>query len=351
MLFDKLVSQVDLRYFHETFSTMKAAYINETGPASNIQFGDLPKPHLKHSQVLVKVGAVAVNPIDTYVRAGLVPMPLPMPFIVGCDLAGTVEAVGPDVKLFQPGDRVWGSNQGLLERQGTFAEYASVEECFLYATPKEVSDEQAAAISLVGITAHLGLVREARLKPHETIFVNGGSGGVGSTVIQMAKAIGATVYACAGTDEKVKACKELGATVAFNYKTQNIGEELKKIAPAGVNVWWETTREPNFDVVIAALAARGRMVVMAGREARPEFPIGPFYLKGCSIVGFVMFLATPEEQRHCSVDINRWLKEGKLKAKIDRVLPLSEAATAHQLQEEATIKSSGGIAGKIVLKT
>jgi len=336
--------------FPPHFLAMKATFINEIGPASNIQFGELPKPALKHNQVMVKVGAVAVNPIDTYVRSGLVPMPLPKPFIPGCDLAGTVEAVGPDVKLFQPGDRVWGSNQGLLERQGTFAEYAAVDECFLYPTPKEVSDEQAAAIALVGITAHLGLVREARLKPHETIFVNGGSGGVGSTVIQMAKAMGATVYACAGTDEKVTACKELGATAAFNYKTQNIGEELKRVAPAGVNVWWETTRVPDFDVIITALAARGRMILMAGREARPELPVGPFYIKGCSILGFVMFLATPDEQRRCATDINRWLKEGKLKAKIDRVLPLSEAAAAHQLQEEATIKGSGGVAGKIVLK-
>ena len=101
---------------------------------------------------------------------------------------------------------------------------------------------------------------------------------------------------------------------------------------------------------VASLAARGRMILMAGREARPPFPVGPFYVKGCALHGFVMFLATPEEQRHCAEDINRWLIEGKLKAKLDRELPLSETAKAHQLQEEATIKRSGAIAGKIVLK-
>ena len=329
---------------------MKAAFIHETGPAPNIQFGDLPKPEPRHHQVLVRVTAVSVNPIDTYVRAGLVPMELPKPFVVGCDLAGVVESVGADVTRFKPGDRVWGSNQGLLGRQGTFAEFAAVEECFLYPTPDGVSDEQAAAIALVGVTAHLGLVREARLKPHETIFVNGGSGGVGSTVIQMAKALGARVFACAGSDEKVAACRALGAEAAFNYRTQKVGEELKKVAPAGVNVWWETTREPDFDLAVGALAARGRMILMAGREARPPFPVGPFYVKGCSLLGFVMFLATPDEQRRCAHDLNRWLVEGKLKARIDRVLPLSEAAQAHQLQEEATIKMSGTIAGKIVLK-
>lgn len=329
---------------------MKAAFIHETGPAANIQFGDLPKPEPRHHQVLVRVTAVSVNPIDTYVRSGLVPMELPKPFVVGCDLAGVVESVGADVTRFKPGDRVWGSNQGLLGRQGTFAEFAAVEECFLYPTPDGVSDEQAAAIALVGVTAHLGLVREARLKPHETIFVNGGSGGVGSTVIQMARALGARVFACAGSDEKVAACRALGAEAVFNYRTQKVGEELKKVAPAGVNVWWETTREPDFDLAVGALAARGRMILMAGREARPPFPVGPFYVKGCSLLGFVMFLATPDEQRRCADDLNRWLAEGKLKARIDRVLPLSEAAQAHQLQEEATIKMSGTITGKIVLK-
>ena len=329
---------------------MKAAFINATGPASNIQFGELPRPEPRHNQALVRVTAASVNPIDTYIRSGLVPMELPKPFVVGCDLAGVVEVVGADVTRIKPGDRVWGSNQGLLGRQGTFAEFAAVDECFLYPTPAGVSDEQVAALALVGITAHLGLVREAKLKPHETIFVNGGSGGVGSTVIQVAKAIGAKVFACAGSDEKVAACKALGADVAFNYRTQKIGDELKKVAPAGVNVWWETTREPDFEVAVAALAARGRMIVMAGREARPPFPVGPFYVKGCALHGFVMFLATPEEQRHCADDLNRWLVSGALKAKIDRVLPLSEAAQAHQLQEDATIKKSGAIAGKIVLK-
>ena len=126
--------------------------------------------------------------------------------------------------------------------------------------------------------------------------------------------------------------------------------ELKKIAPAGVNVWWETLREPNFDLAIGALAARGRMIVMAGREARPPFPVGPFYVKGCLLRGFVMFMATPDEQRDCAEEINRWLAEGKLKPTIDRVLPLSQAAPAHRLQEESTIGRSGVLTGKIVLK-
>jgi len=329
---------------------MKAAYINKTGPPENIQYGDLPAPKPGPTQCLVKVSAVALNPVDTYIRGGLIQMPLPSPFIIGCDLAGKVAEVGRDVTGFEPGDRVWGSNQGLLGRQGSFAEYCAVDECWLHPTPDGVTDEQAAASALVGITAHLGLVRDAKLAKGETIFVNGGSGGVGSTVVQLSKAIGARVFATAGSDKKIELCRQLGADFVINYKTQNVEVELKKIAPAGVNVWWETQREPNFDLAVGALSARGRMIVMAGREARPPFPVGPFYVKGCSLHGFVMFMATPEEQRDAAEDINQWLVQGKLKANIDRVMPLSEAAASHRLQEESTIGRSGSLAGKIVLK-
>lgn len=329
---------------------MKAAYITQTGPPENITYGEQPTPKPIGAQVLVNVRAVSVNPIDTYVRAGMVKMNLPMPFIVGCDLAGTVEAVGPEATRFKAGDRVWGSNQGLLGRQGTFAEHAVVDECWLYPTPANVADEQAAAVALVGITAHLGLVRHARLQPGETLFVHGGTGGVGAMVVQMAKALGARVITTGGSDAKVGACEKLGADLALNYKTQAVDAAIKQFAPQGVNVWWETLREPNFERTVGLLAPRGRMILMAGRDARPVFPVGPFYVKGCSLHGFAMFTFTPDEQRECADDLNRWLSAGKLHAQIDRVLPLSEAAAAHRLQEENTIGKAGTLAGKIVLK-
>ena len=124
---------------------MKAAYIECTGPPEGIIFGDLPTPTPAAGQVLVRVEAVDVNPIDTYVRSGMVATSLPIPYIIGCDLAGTVEAVGPQASRFKQGDRVWGSNQGLLGRQGTFAQHAAVDECWLYPTPDGVSDDTAAA--------------------------------------------------------------------------------------------------------------------------------------------------------------------------------------------------------------
>ena len=329
---------------------MKAAYINEPGPPENIIVGDLPEPEPTGSQVLVQVAAAAVNPVDTYIRSGTISTALPRPFIVGCDLAGIVTKLGPDAKKLRVGDRVWGSNQGLLGRQGTFAEFAAVDECWLYPTPADVTDEAAAACSLVGITAHLGLVRDARLQSGETLFVNGGTGGVGSMVVQMARAIGARVVTTAGSDEKVAACRELGAESAINYKTEDVAARVKEFAPEGVNLWWETLREPNFDQTVELLAPRGRMVLMAGRDARPPFPVGPFYVKGCQLFGFAMFNATPDEQRTAAEDINRWLAEGKLRPKIDRVLPLSQAAAAHKLQEENTIGKAGTLAGKIALK-
>ena len=329
---------------------MKAAFIKQPGSPENIVYGDLPTPVPTDSLVLVRVKAVSVNPIDTYIRSGAVAMILPMPFIVGCDLAGVVEATGPAAKQFKPGDRVWGSNQGLLGRQGTFAEFAAVEEGWLYPIPPGVSDEQAAALALVGITAHLGLVREAKLRSGEVLFVNGGSGGVGSAVVQIAKALDAQVITTAGSDEKAAVCRELGADLAINYKVQDVDATVKAFAPQGVNVWWETLREPNFDRSVALLAPRGRMILMAGREARPAFPVGPFYVKGCSLHGFAMFNATPEEQRAAATDINHWTAAGKLRARIDRILPLSEAAAAHRLQEQNTLGRAGTLAGKIVLK-
>ena len=326
---------------------MKAAYIQAPGPPESIVFGELPKPAPAATQAIVKILAVAVNPIDTYIRSGMVAVELPKPYIVGCDLAGVVEAVGSEVTRFRPGDRVWGSNQGRAGRQGTFAEFAAIDDYWLYATPEEVSDQDAAAIALVGITAHLGLFHEAQLKVGERVFVNGGSGGVGACVIQMARAIGARVLASAGTDAKVALCRQLGADRAVNYRSDNLEEVLQKFGP--IDVWFDTAREHNLDRAIRHMAMRGRIVVMAGRESCPTLPIGPFYVKNCKLLGFAMFNASPDQQRKCAAEINRWLARGKLHPQIDRVMRLSETAAAHRLQEDNTLNGAGTLTGKIVL--
>src|SRR4051794_21323318 len=127
---------------------MKAAYVTKPGPAESIIIGDLPTPEPSGDQVLVRVKAAAVNPIDTYVRSGAVKMEIPQPYIVGADLSGVVEKPGPNATKFKVGDRVWATDQGLMGRQGTFAEFAAVEERWLYPVPDGVSDETAAACAL-----------------------------------------------------------------------------------------------------------------------------------------------------------------------------------------------------------
>lgn len=329
---------------------MLAAYVTQPGPASSLVVGDLPTPPPGPGECLVRVAASAVNPIDAYIRGGMVAMALPTPFVPGADLAGVVESVGPGVTRFAPGDRVWGSNQGLLGRQGTLAEYAAVHEQWLYATPAGVDDLTAAAGALVGITAHLGLVREAMLTTGDTVLVVGGAGGVGSAVVQVAKAVGARVIATAGGADKGRLAKEAGADEVIDYTAEPIGDGVGRLAPQGVNVWWETRREPDLAQAVAGLAERGRLVVMAGRDARPELPIGPFYVKGCRMHGFVMFKATAIEQRVAAEDLNRWLASGAYKPKVARTFPLTEAAAAHALQEAATIARSETLAGKIVVR-
>jgi NADPH2:quinone reductase len=295
-----------------------------------------------------------VNPIDTYVRSGAVAMPLAFPFVVGCDLAGEVVATGPATTRFRVGDLVWGSNQGLLGRQGTCAELAAVDERWLYPLPAGVAPRDAAAAALVGITAHLGLVTHAGLRAGESLFVSGGSGGVGSMVVQIARRLGARVAATASSDEGVRRLTDYGAEVVIDRRGLAAGaaalaERVRGFAAAGVDVYWEAFREPDLEAALGLLADGGRIVLMAGRDARPPLPVGPFYVKGARLVGFAMFKAAWHEQQAAAADLNRWLADG-LRAPIAAVLPLAAAAEAHRLQEQATLSRTGPLTGKIVIE-
>jgi len=331
---------------------MKAAYIEETGPPDVIQFAEQPIPEPGPTEVLIRVAAVAMNPIDTYIRSGLVPLPLTFPYIIGSDVAGTVERCGDQVTRYHPGDRVWGSNQGLFGRQGTFAEYAAVDERWLYPTPEGLHDVEAAAGALVGITAHLGLFLHAGLTEGDIVFVNGGTGGVGSRVVQLAKSVDARVIATVGNSTKQKLCESLGADLVLDYHLDDLDERIWQFAEphGGIDVWFETLREPTFDRTIRLMKPRGRVILMAGREARPEFPVGPFYVNDLRLIGFAMFNASPDEQRACADDIARVFRLGGWQPIVGRSLPLSEAAAAHALQEENTLGKRGTLCGKIVLQ-
>ena len=330
---------------------MKAAFIRQTGTPDVIEFGELPTPESGPTEVLVKVGAVSVNPIDTYIRSGMIKVATTFPYIVGCDLAGTVEQVGSQVTRFKAGDRVWGSNQSLFGRRGSFAEFAAVDEKWLYSTPSSMTHEQAAAGALTGITAHLGLHLNAGLKAGEVIFVNGGAGGVGSAVIQLAKSAGAKVIATVGNAEKKALCESWGADCVLDYHSPTLDDDIKAFVAAngGLHVWFETQKPTNFDRTIGLMSPRGRIIVMAGRDARPEFPNGGFYVKDLRLFGFAMFNATPDEQRECADAINELFVRGGWHPQIGQTMPLSEAAAAHRLQEVNTLQKQGTLTGKIVL--
>ena len=193
------------------------------------------------------------------------------------------------------------------------------------------------------------------------MFVNGGTGGVGSMVefspyitlgaVQMAKAVGAKVIATVGSAEKQDLCKKWGADCVLNYKSDDVDAGIKKFTnEKGVNVWYETQREPNFMRTVDLMAPRGRMIIMAGRQAQPTFPVGPFYVKGLTLTGFAMFNATPDEQRNCADDINRWLAEKKLHVPIGKSFSLNESAQAHKFLEDSTLHGSGQLIGKVVVK-
>lgn len=328
---------------------MKAAVIHAPGPAACLNIEQVQTPAINDHQVLVKVEASAVNPIDTYIRSGAVAVDLPDPWIPGCDFAGIIAECGSAVTEFSVGQKVWGSNQGLFGNQGTLAEFVAVDQHWLYHRPDNVPADVCAAASLTGITAHLGLFQHAKLQSEETVFVNGGTGGVGSMVVQLAKSAGAKVITTAGSDEKCQLAAELGADVAINYRAKNVVEAIEAQGDE-IDVWFETLRNPNPAITIPLMAKRGRYVVMAGREAQPEIPIGPFYVKNLSMLGFAMFNATPNEQQVCANDINRLLGDGELKPIIGATFSLNEAAQAHQLQEDATLNSSTTLTGKIVVK-
>jgi NADPH:quinone reductase len=330
---------------------MKAAYIDHTGTPDAIQYGDLPDPVCGVKDVLVRVHASSVNPIDTYIRAGVVGMATKFPYIPGCDLAGTVEVIGKEVTRFKKGDRVWGTNQSLFGRQGACAELAAIDEGWLYTTPAAQSDECAAAGALVGITACIGLFEFAKLKAGEWVFVNGGSGGVGSAVIQFAKSVGAHVITAAGSEENRAYCRKLGAEVVVDYRAANVDDQIREAAKGngGLNVWWETQREPNLERMIGLMKSRGRMVLMAGRAARPEFPVGPFYTRDLSLHGFAMFNASQDEQRAAAERMNAAFEKQQWMPRIGTKFPLSQTADAHRLQEENTLGGKGTLAGKIVI--
>jgi NADPH2:quinone reductase len=323
---------------------MKAAYIEKTGASDVINFGNLPSPMVGEMDVLVKVQAVAVDPVDTYIRRGSYSTEKTFPFIIGRDMVGIVADVGSGVRAFSPGDPVWCNNQGYAGRQGTFAEFVSVQESLLYHLPDGVEPVNAVASVHSALTAIVGLKAKAQLQQNEILFINGGSGNVGVCATQLAKAIGAKVIVTAGSSEKKELCLQAGADAIVNYKEQDIVSAVRELAPEGVHVYWDLTPRPEVQTALALIRRRARILLSSGLMHESTFKVGDFYTRNATIYGFTITDLDTDELAGYAELINREFTRGTFKTQIARTLLLSEAATAHQLVEQ------GEVNGKIILR-
>ncbi|MDQ0925656.1 NADPH:quinone reductase-like Zn-dependent oxidoreductase [Pseudarthrobacter sp. W1I19] len=313
-------------------TTMRAAFIREPGPAEAIEIGILPIPDLGPTDILVKNIAMAVNHVDTFVRSGAYKTHTPFPFIVGRDLVGTVAATGPGVTTFQPGDSVWCNSLGHDGRQGSFAEYAVVASDRLYNLPETVNPLDAVGILHTAATAHIGLFREAKIKPGETIFVAGAAGGVGSAVVQMAAAAGARVIASA-SDRDVQWCLSCGADEVIDYRDPQLWKRIADAAPQGVDIWWDNSGHHEFDLLFPLLSKGARVIVMAGLGAKPVLPVGGLYTRDASLHGFVISNASTSELADAATMINHLLQSKRLASRVGVTLPLNETVQAHRKME------------------
>lgn len=324
---------------------MPAAYVEHTGPAEAIVAGELPVPKPGPRQALVRVAAAAVNPVDTYIRAGSFATTLHFPFIIGRDLVGHVAELGPEVTGFAPGEAVWTNSLGYDGRQGSSAAYAVVDQDRLYPLPVGVDPIQAVAVLHLATTAYIGLVqRVGGVHPGETVLVEGGAGNVGAAVVQLARAMGARVVATAYGADDLAWCRESGAEAVFDYHAPDLTAQLHESTPGGYSVVWNTSGHYDLDRAVGLLAPRGCLVFMAGLQARPELPVGPFYTKDTRAVGFAITFATVPELADTAAAINQMLAAGTIRARVAAELPLNQAAEAQGLVERHAVK------GRVVLR-
>jgi NADPH:quinone reductase-like Zn-dependent oxidoreductase len=312
---------------------MRAAYVEAHGPAESIRYGDLPTPVPGPSDVLVAVDAVAVNPVDTFVRSGAWRTPVPWPFVIGRDLVGTVAAVGAGVVGFAVGDAVWSNSLGHAGRQGAAAEYAVVAGDRLYHLPEGVDPVTMVALVHPAATAHLALAVHGLLRAGETVLVAGAAGHVGRAATVLASHAGARVVATASRAD-LETCRRLGADVVVDYRDPDLGGALHHAAPDGVDVHLDTSGHHDLDLAVGLLAPRGRIVLMAGLAARPELPVGAFYTRDARLVGFVISTASTAELAAAAARINQLVAEGALEPRRVEELPLSKAAEAHRRLED-----------------
>ena len=341
---------------------MKAAIFRQHGGPEVLEYADVPEPEIRANEVLVAVKACALNHLDIFVRAGLPGVEIPLPHILGNDIAGVVREVGELVTWAKAGDEVMvqpGVSCGHCEaclsgednlcreydiigyrRNGGYAEFVAVPGVNIVPKPAELSWEQAAALPLVTVTAWHMLVTRANVQPGEDVLVHAAGSGVGSIAIQIAKLRGARVITTASTDEKLAKARELGADETINYTRDDWPKEVRRLTnKKGVDVVVEHTGAATWPGSISSLKNSGRLVTCgatSGFDARTD--LRQVFYRHLSLLG--SFMGSKGEL----VEAMKFVREGRIRAVVDRVLPLNEARQAHELIEHRAQF------GKVVLK-
>jgi len=307
---------------------MKAIQVKQPGGPEALELADLPIPEPKPNEAVVKLAASGVNFIDVYQREGRYKVPLP--FVAGQEGAGTITKIGAEVKSLKVGDRVaW---CGIL---GSYAEYAAVAAEKLVAIPSGVTEQQAAAAILQGMTAHYLVNDVYPLKKGETVLLHAAAGGVGLLLAQMAHNIGARVIGTVSTEEKAKFAREAGVDEIILYTQVDFETETKRLTGGrGVDVVYDSVGKTTFEKGLNVLRPRG-MMALFGASSGVVLPFDPITLsaKGSLFLtrpGLPYYTATREELEKRSRDVFGMIAAGKLKLRVEHTYPLTEAAQAHR---------------------
>jgi NADPH2:quinone reductase len=299
---------------------------------------DVPDPQATARQLVVAVKAAGVNPVDTYIRAGTYAKKPALPYTPGFDAAGIVESVGPEVRRFKPGDRVY-INHNV---SGAYAEKTLCEEESVFTLPDRLNFGQGAAVWVPYATAQYALFEAAKARPGETLLVHGASGGVGSAAVQIARSWGMQVIGTAGTDKGIGMVKEQGALALNHHDAHYIDQIMAATNGRGPDVILEMLANVNLGKDLAMIARRGRIIVIGNRgtiEINPREAMA----KGASIIGMMLLNTPPEETHRIASALSAGLENGTLNPLVGREFPLNDAPRAHE-----TVLAPGAF-GKIVL--
>ncbi|MBI3891575.1 MAG: NADPH:quinone reductase [Candidatus Wallbacteria bacterium] len=318
---------------------MKAIQVTQFGGPEVLKLAEVPDPAAAAGQVVVRVEAAGVNPVDTYIRSGAYARKPPLPFTPGMDGAGVIESIGPGVTGRAAGERVYIA--GCLS--GTYAQKALCLEQQVHPLPQRVSYAQGAGVFVPYGTAWRALFFCARATPGETVLVHGASGGVGVAAVQLARAAGLTVFGTGGTEAGRELVRTQGAHHVLDHRAPGYLDELMKLTGGrGVDIVLEMLANVNLAKDLEVLAPRGRVVVIGSRGAIPIDPRAAM-TRDASIVGMALLNATPAELAIVHAALVAGLESGTLRPIVRQELPLGSAARAHGLVMES------GAQGKIVL--